>query len=314
MNQTRNLYRVIVGAVALALTSSIFAQIVVPPDTVLASSARAKITYADLLADMERLPEENRIEFRLNEKRVAAVIENLLINKIMSAEARASGLQDNPKAAAEIRNQTERVLAKYRREELEAKAPKIDLFPLGREIYLTRLKDFERQAIYTSWHTLIKTQDRTLEKAREIAKQVKAKVDAGGPLDQIAKEFSNDESVNANSGYIIPTPLSNLDREFANVLEKLKEGESGIVETEYGVHVVRLLKMIPRHRPTLEEVKPYLLAEADKIYKLRIVEDHLKAIRTDPSIKFEKEALRQIRPKLPEIPPPPAAAPPTRPF
>ena len=314
MNRTRNLYRIIVGGVALALTSSIFAQIVVPPDTVLASSARAKITYADLLADMERLPEENRIEFLLNEKRVAAVIENLLINKIMSAEARASGLQDNPKAAAEIRNQTDRVLAKYRREELEAKAPKIDLFPLGREIYLTRLKDFERQAIYTSWHTLIKTQDRTLEKAREIAKQVKAKVDAGGPLDQIAKEFSNDESVKANSGYIIPTPLSNLDREFANVLEKLKEGESGIVETEYGVHVVRLLKMVPRHRPTLEEVKPYLLAEADKVYKLRIVEDHLKAIRTDPTIKFEKEALRQIRPKLPEIPPPPAAAPPTRPF
>ncbi|MBC7622053.1 MAG: peptidylprolyl isomerase [Aeromicrobium sp.] len=314
MNRTRNLYRVIVGAVALALTSSIFAQIVVPPDTVLAFNARAKITYADLLADMERLPEENRIEFLLNEKRVAAVIENLLINKIMSAEARASGLQDNPKAAAEIRNQTERVLAKYRREELETKAPKIDLFPLGREIYLTRLKDFERQAIYTSWHTLIKTQGRTLESAREIAKLVKAKVDAGGPLDQIAKEFSNDESVTANSGYITPTPLSNLDREFANVLEKLKEGESGIVETDYGVHVVRLLKMIPRHRPTLEEVKPYLLAEADKVYKVRIVEDHLKSIRTDPTLKFEKEVLKQIRPKLPEIPPPPAAAPPTRPF
>ena len=314
MSRTQKLYRALIGGVALTLSSGIFAQIVVLPDTVLATSARAKITYGDLLADMERLPEENRIEFLLNEKRVAAVIENLLINKIMSAEARASGLQDNPKATAEMRNQTDRVLAKYRREELEAKAPKIDLFPLGREIYLTRLKDFERQAIYTSWHTLIKTKDRTLESAREIAKLVKAKVDAGEPLDQIAKEFSNDESVNANSGYITPTPLSNLDREFANVLEKLKEGESGIVETDYGVHVVRLLKMIPRHRPTLEEVKPYLLAEADKIYKLRIVEDHLKAIRTDPSIKFEKEALRQIRPKLPEIPPPPAAAPPTRPF
>ena len=176
------------------------------------------------------------------------------------------------------------------------------------------MKDFERQAIYTSWHTLIKTQDRTLESAREIAKLVKAKVDAGGPLDQIAKEFSNDESVNANSGYITPTPLSNLDREFASVLEKLKEGESGIVETDYGVHVVRLLKMVPRHRPTLEEVKPYLLAEADKAYKLRIVEEYLKGIRTDPTFKFEKEALKQIRPKLPEIPPPPSAAPPTRPF
>ena len=143
---------------------------------------------------------------------------------------------------------------------------------------------------------------------------VKTKVDAGEPLAQIAKEYSNDESVNTNSGYITPTPLSNLEREFANMLEKLKEGESGIVETDYGVHVVRLLKMVPRHRPTIDDVKPYLLAEAEKAYKQRIVENYLAGIRADPTMKFEKEALNQIRPKLPEIPPPPTAAQPVRSF
>ena len=300
---------------ALLMTSaSVSGQAPISPDLVLASTARVKITFEDLVADMERLPEENRIEFLLNEKRVATVVENLLINRVMSAEAKSSGLQDSPKAAAEIRSMTDRVLAKYRRQEIEANAPKIDLLPLAREIYLTRLKDIERPAIYTSWHTLIKTKDRTLESAREIAKVVKAKVDAGGPLDQIAKEYSNDESVTTNSGYITPTPLSNLDREFANVLEKIKEGESGIVETDYGVHVVRLLKMVPGHRPTLEEAKPYLIAEADKVYKQRVVENYLKGIRTDPTVKFDKDALKQIRPRLPEIPPPPSAAPQKRPF
>jgi parvulin-like peptidyl-prolyl isomerase len=230
----------------------------------------------------------------------------------MSAEALNSGLEKNPKAAAEIRNQTEKVLSKYRREELENKAPKIDLTALAREIYLTRLKDYERPALYTSWHTLIKTKDRRLDAARERAKLVKAKVDAGEQLEAIAKQYSDDESTTINAGFIRPTPLSYLDRGFANALEKLKEGETTLVETEYGIHVVRLLKMVPKHRPTFEEMKQELLNEADKTYKQRIVDAYLNDIRGDRTVKFHEDVLDAIRPKLPEIPPPPAPPTPTR--
>ena len=122
---------------AIALASACHAQGPVPSDTVIASNAQVTITYEDLIAELERLPEEHRVEFLLNEKRVAVVLENMLINKTMTAEAQKSGLQKSPKAAAEIRNQTEKVLAKYRREEIEAQLPKIDLLQLAREIFLT---------------------------------------------------------------------------------------------------------------------------------------------------------------------------------
>ena len=290
----------------------VHAQTIVKPGTVLASSAQAKVTYEDLIAELERLPEENRLEFMLSQKRVATVVENMLINKVMAAEARQSGLQNNPKAAAEIRNQTEKVLAKYRREEIEATAPKIDLTPLAREIFLTRLKNFERPAVYTSWHTLIKTKGRSHEAALELAMMIKAKVDAGEPLEAIARQYSDDESVTINAGFIRPTPLSYLDRGFASALEKLKLNESAIVETDYGVHIVRLLKMVARNRPTFEDVKPELLAEAEKTYQQRIVENYLNKLRSDPTMKVDSEALAQVRPKLPEIPPPPPAAAPAK--
>lgn len=272
------------------------------------------MTYEDLIAELERLPEENRVEFLLSAKRVATVVENMLINKIMATEAQQSGLQTNPKVAAEIRNQTEKVLSKYRREEIEAKLPTIDLVPLAREIFLTRLKDFERPAYYTSWHTLIKNKDRTRETMLERAKLVKAKVDAGEQLEGIAKQYSEDESAPYNGGYIRATPLSNLDSGFASALEKLKVDESTIVETDYGVHVVRLLKMVPRNRPAFEDVKELMLAEANKTYKQRAVETYLNKIRSDPSIKLNTKVLDQIRPKLPEIPPPPTINTLTRPF
>jgi parvulin-like peptidyl-prolyl isomerase len=288
------------------------AQTPVSPDAVLASNSRVKIKYEDLLAELERLPEENRVEFLLNPQRVTKVVENILIAKIMAEEAQQAGLQNRPKIAAEIRNQTERVLAKYRREDLDASAPKIELNALAREIFLTRMKDLERPALYTSWHTLIKTTDRSREAAMERAKLVKTRVDAGDELGSVARKYSDDESAPANLGQIQPTPLALLDPGFAAALEKLKPGESTIVETAYGIHVVRLIKVLPKNRPTFEDVKPTMLVEADKIYKQRLVDAYLDKIRTDPTLKFNKEVLDQVRPKLPEIPPPAPVAAPTR--
>lgn len=304
---------VMAGAL-FAFAAIVHSQTPVLPDAVLASNSRVNVTYQDLVAELERLPEENRLEFLLSPQRLSKVVENLLIGKIMSAEAQQSGLQNQPKVAAEIRNQTEKVLAKYRREELEANAPKIDLVPLAREIFLTRLKDVERPALYTSWHALIKTKDRTRDAALERAKLVKAKVDAGENLEAVAKLYSDDESTTINGGFIRPTALSYLDRGFADGLEKLKPGESTLVETDYGVHVVRLLKMVPRSRPVFEEVKPAMLAEADKAYKQRLVDSYLTEIRSDPTLKLHTDVLDKLRPKLPEIPPPPTPNAPARQF
>ena len=313
MNQKYK-FAVVAAGLTLSFAANILAQTTVPLETVLASTSRAKVTYEDLVAEVARIPEENRLEFLLNPQRVAIVVENILISKIMSSEAQQAGLQNQPKIAAEIRNQTEKVLSKYRREQLEATAPKVDLTPLARELFLTRMKNLEKPALYSSWHTLIKTKDRTPTAALERAKIVKAKVDAGDPLDAIAKEYSNDESTAVNFGFIRPTPLSYLDTRFANALEKLKPGESTIVETDYGIHVVRLIKMEPRYIPTFDDVKTEMLAEAERTYKQRIVENYLKKIRTDPTMKIHTDALDQIRPKLPEIPPPPPAPVPTRQF
>lgn len=313
MKQKYKLAAVTAG-IALTFAANILAETIVPLETVLASSSRAKVTYEDLIAEVARIPEESRLEFLLSPQRVAVVVENILISKIMSSEAQQAGLQNQPKIAAEIRNQTEKVLSKYRREQLEATAPKIDLTPLARELFLTRMKNLEKPALYSSWHTLIKTKDRTPTAALERAKIVKAKVDAGEPLDAIAKEYSNDESTTVNFGFIRPTPLSYLDTRFANALEKLKPGESTIVETDYGIHVVRLVKMEPRFIPTFDDVKTEMFAEAEKTYKQRIVESYLKKIRTDPTMKIYTDALDQVRPKLPEIPPPPSVPVPTRQF
>ena len=114
MNQKHKLAALTAGLI-LTFAANIPAQTVVPLETVLASNARTKVTYEDLLAEVARIPEENRLEFMLSPQRLATVVENILINKIMSSEAQQSGLQNQPKIAAEIRNQTEKVIRRLRR-------------------------------------------------------------------------------------------------------------------------------------------------------------------------------------------------------
>ncbi len=293
-------------AIIISASSLLHAQTSPSLDTPLITNSKIKVTVEDLAAEMERLPEEHRVEFLLSEERVAKLLETMMVNKVMAAEAMKSGLQNEPGAAAEIRNQTEKILAKYRKKEIETNAPKIDLSPVAREIFLTKMKGMERPAMYASWHTLIKTKNRTKDAARERAELVKSKIEAGAKLEAIAKEYSDDESVKTNNGYINATPLSYLDGAFASALEKLKINEMTIVETAYGFHVVRLLSSTPSSKPTFDEVKPQMLAEADKAYKQRILNDYLNDVRNDATIKLHKDAIDQIRPRLPEIPPPPA--------
>lgn len=302
-------------ALAFLLITSVSseAQRTPTPNLVLVSTSRASVTFEDLTAELERLPEENRADLLLNKQRLAKLLDNLLVAKTMATEAEKNGLQKQPRVAAEIRNGVEKTLSKYRREEIEANAPKIDLLPLARELFVTRLRELQKPAMYTSWHTLIKLKDRTREAATERAQLVKSKVDAGELLEPIAKKFSDDESVAINGGNIDPTPLENFDNAYATALAKLKVGESTIVETAYGIHVVRLMKMIPRYRPTFDEVKPAMIDEADKAYKQRIVDTYLNEIRNDPTLKVNVEAIDSVRPKLPEVPPP-ASARPVRPF
>ena len=104
MNYTRKLATAMMVGAILTVTSSVHAQTPVLPDTILASNSRVSVTYEDLVAELARIPEENRLEFMLSAQRLATVVENILLSKIMSAEAQKSGLQNQPNVAAEIRN------------------------------------------------------------------------------------------------------------------------------------------------------------------------------------------------------------------
>jgi peptidyl-prolyl cis-trans isomerase C len=283
-----------------------------PPDAVLTSTDRVKVTYADFEAEISRIPERDRFEFLLNRQRLATVVENILVNKTLALEARQNGLDKEAKVRAEIDNQTDKVLAKYRGQQIQTETAVPDLTAKARETYITSPARYHKEAQYDTWHVLVDLKGRTKDQALARANEVLIKAKNGANREELARQYSDDASVYQNKGRLGFLNGSSFDPRYASAIAKLKIGELGpIVETQFGFHVVELHGKIPESKISFEEAKSELLHEARGKFLDSAWANHIEQIRSDKTLKVNIEALDAIRPKVPEIPK--AAATPTKP-
>jgi peptidyl-prolyl cis-trans isomerase D len=127
-------------------------------------------------------------------------------------------------------------------------------------------------------HILVSTADDAEKKIKDI----KAKLDAGEDFSKVAQEFSEDTTSKANGGKLPAFSLGNQDANFEKAAFALTEdGQiSEPVETQYGWHIIKLLKVIPQEHQKFEDVKNTVIenyvAEQSKILfedKLQIIEN-----------------------------------------
>ena len=274
---------------------------VVGADTVLASNATVKVTKADFDAEISRIPESERFEFLLSRVRIAGLLENLLINRVLAQEAIEQKLDQNQIVKDEILNQTEKVLAKYRAQQLLKETKVKDFTAAAREAYLVDPKKSIRPARYKPWQILVSLQGRDKATARKRAEQARERVLRGGDLEEIAKEFSDDTNSKKTGGVLDLTELTEFEPSFAEALKKMKPGEvSEVIETRYGFHVIYLMELLPEKKLSYELMKSDLMEEARIAYLKSNFDNHLNRIRLDPALTVNVDALEVIRPRIPE--------------
>ncbi|MBL0122199.1 MAG: peptidylprolyl isomerase [Betaproteobacteria bacterium] len=231
-------------------------------------------------------------------------MDNILINKTLAIEARESKLENDPRVQAEIRNQTDKILAKYRGQQIQSSAPKIDYAARARENYLANPERFTTPALHDVWHVLVGVKGRTQEQAKARAGEIRARLMAGESPEQLASALYDDESARKNEGNLGYAELKNYDVRFGAAVKKLKVGEvSPVFESEFGFHVAKLRDYRAPKKFPFEAVKEELLNEAETQYLLSVWENHLRKVRNDPKLHVDVEALEALRPKLPPIPP-----------
>jgi peptidyl-prolyl cis-trans isomerase D len=118
-------------------------------------------------------------------------------------------------------------------------------------------------------HILIKTQGKPKEEApilRAKAEQILKQLRGGADFADLAKKFSDDRPGSAEKGGELGwVTHGQMVPSFEKAIFSLKPGElSGIVDTEYGYHIVQVEERQDAHTQTFEEARPQLLLEAKK--------------------------------------------------
>jgi peptidyl-prolyl cis-trans isomerase C len=303
MNATKSITALLLSLVAFVHAEAQQAIPKLTDETVLAETARAKVTKGDLDVEVSRLPEKDVPDMLSSATRLGTLVENILVNKTLAAEARKSGLDRDPKVQRDIEMQIDRVLAKHRSQEILRTAPEIDLQGKARQEYLVNTHRFKVPANYRLWHTLVRFDATSKTQARIKAEKIREEVVKGGDIQKIAKEFSDDPTASRSGGVNVAVPIASVNPPIAKAIEKLKTGDvAPVIEVADGFFVVKIVEILPERTPKFDEIKPDLIQDARVTYLSTHFENYIAAIKSDSTLKTNVDALEAIRkPYLPNL-------------
>ena len=115
----------------------------------------------------------------------------------------------------------------------------------------------------TDGNTLEERKANTKKKAEDILSRIKA----GESFDKLMNEYSNDPGLKGSpNGYTFGRGV--MVKEFEDVAFALKAGEvSGLVETVYGYHIIKVEEVFPERLLSFDEVKTVIKDKLDSIKK-----------------------------------------------
>ena len=134
-------------------------------------------------------------------------------------------------------------------------------------------------------HILIKTQGKPKEEApilRAKAEQLLKQIQGGANFADLAKKFSEDPGSGAKGGELGWVTRGQMVPNFEKACFSLKPGElSGIVDTEYGYHIVQTEEKQEAHTQTFDEARPQLLLEAKKQIAAEMLRKNMEAAHAE---------------------------------
>lgn len=268
----------------------------VPQADILVTWRDMNLTRQDFEADLRRVPEDRREEFRRELKRITGSLENLLVYRTLAAEARALGLDQDPQVRKVVELATEKVLGVERLNRFRAELKVPDMNQAAREKYLADQAKFQVPEQVRAMHVLIDTKARSDDEARKRAEEVREKALAGADFGKLAQEFSDDSSAKGNQGDLGFFGKGKMVPQFEEAAFALtKTGEiSPLVKTRFGYHVIRLVERKPARLRPFEEVRDGLVRELQAGYVNDRVQEYLSAIRNDKSITLNSEAVEAL--------------------
>lgn len=230
--------------------------------TVLIEGGGVSINTQEVQAEMQRMPEAVRERFLSEPDQLRELVQTLHLRKVLAAQAQTSGLAQSPETAYKLTTARESILAEAyvdRIAESATPAPAA-IDKRIQSIYKAEPERFRSPAETHARHILIKGKDAD---ARAQAEKLLQELRNGADFEALAREHSADPGSAAKGGDLGFFPKGKMVPAFDAALDALdKPGSlSPVVESEFGLHIIRLEARKPGTLHSFDEVKEQLRAE-----------------------------------------------------
>ncbi len=142
---------------------------------------------------------------------------------------------------------------------------------------------YEADKTASARHILLLTEGKTEEEKAEIRKKMEgllARAKAGEDFTELAKEYSEDPGVTENEGLYEDFPRGMMVPEFENAAFSVPVGEiSGIVETQYGYHILQIVDRKKETRPLDEVQEDIEFQIRQKVAPENFIQDYIEDLK-----------------------------------
>jgi parvulin-like peptidyl-prolyl isomerase len=183
---------------------------------------------------------------------------------------------------------------------LEKEGVEMDLQRRARELYAADRESYKTDEEAHVQQILIGMACRTRNAARELAAKAAAEAKSGADFLQLAEKYS-DPGEKANKGGDIGTgPVKKLAAPVRDALAKLKPGEiSEPVESQFGMHVLKLIERKPATVKPFEAVKDQVVAKERARLQRKRIEEAVNAVRNSTTVVTYRDNIEAlVRPGL----------------
>ena len=229
---------------------------------VLMQGAGAKIETSDVQAELQRMPVTVRERVLAEPDLLRQLISNLHLRRAFAHDADRQGLSKNAEVQYKLQTARENALAEALIEQIATTATPNTAAAdkLAATIYKAEPQRFAVPAQTRARHILIQG---TTPESRAKAEKLLIELKAGANFEELAKANSSDPGSAAKGGDLGFFPKGRMVKPFDEAVDALKTpGDlSGVVESTFGYHIIRLEERQPASTKPFEEVREQLRAE-----------------------------------------------------
>lgn len=269
----------LIAAISLAQS----AQAQVP----LGSGANVQVTDADIKAAVIGVPGAAQTSLLAIPKNVDTQAQGIFLRRLLAQEAERDGLDKDPAVQAQVRLMRERVYSDARMEAFDKanSPPDAAQEAYARDVYKADPKRFTVGGQTRARHILIKNEG---PESKAKAEALLARLKAGEPFEALAAQNSFDIVSGPKGGDLGFFGPGAMVKEFEAAVGELKNpGDlSGVVQSEFGYHIIRLEERRPGGVLPYKDVRETLRAEAraraQRDAREQLIKKMLEQFKTDP--------------------------------